>query len=344
MTGQGNSTARAVSKLILLGEHAVVYGHPSVAVPLDEPSSRAEARQGRAGEPVGVELSDFGLAWMRGEAPADDEARPFTVLVERLISEGLAPDNGWTLSVSSKVPIGCGLGSGASVAAAAFRAVCGLFGTARSDRELSDDVFEIEKIHHGAPSGVDNTVVAHSRPVLFRKGGPPSFLSGPGGTIFLAVADTGVRHKTAEVVADISRLRCAQPELFDGIFHRIGELALEGAESFQNGNTARLGELMTENHRLLGRLGVSTQELDRLARAARTAGSLGAKLCGAGRGGCVAALARDADSAQAVAGALLASGAKKAFTARIAAPSGRIVPSGKGERPPSGDLASRGQA
>jgi mevalonate kinase len=168
--------------------------------------------------------------------------------------------------------------------------------------------------------------------VLFRKGGPPSFLSGPGGTLFLAVADTGVRHKTAEVVADISRLRAAQPELFDGIFSGIGELALEGAESFQNGKTARLGELMTENHRLLQRLGVSTPELDRLTRAARSAGSLGAKLCGAGRGGCVAALARDADSAQALAGALLASGAKKAFTARI-------VPYGKGGQHPSGDLS-----
>ncbi|MBI5623757.1 MAG: mevalonate kinase [Elusimicrobia bacterium] len=314
------SQAKAPSKLILLGEHAVVYGHPSVAVPLDGPSSRASARLGRPGEPIGVELSDFKLAWMRGEAPSADEAKPFAALVERLVSSGLAPDNGWTLTVTSEVPIGCGLGSGASTAAAAFRAVYGLFGVPRGDSELSDDVFAVEKINHGTPSGVDNTVVSHGRPVLFRKGKELAFLAGPGTALHLAVADSGVRHKTSEVVSDVASRRREATERFDAVFSAIGALAEQGRAAFERGDARALGGLMSENHRLLASLGVSSPELETLVLKACVSGALGAKLCGAGRGGCVAALAADAAGALRLAEALKAAGAVTAFAARVGQP------------------------
>ncbi|MFA6317198.1 MAG: mevalonate kinase [Elusimicrobiota bacterium] len=325
--------AGAPSKLILLGEHAVVHGSPALAVPLEEPSSRASARLTRPGDPLAVELPDFKLAWTAGAEPAAEEARPFPALLRRAVSTGLAPDNGWSVSVAAEVPIGCGLGSGASIAASAFRAVYGLFGAARSDRDLSDDVFEVEKVLHGTPSGVDNTVVAHGRPVLFLKGASPAFLAGPGAPLFLAVADTGIRHRTSEVVAEVASRREASRERFDILFSRIGELALSGAGAFERGDAAGLGALMDQNHELLTMLGVSCPELDRLVRAARSSGALGAKLCGAGRGGCMAALAPDRDASLRLAAALREAGAKRVFTARIGAPSG------KGERPPFGGLA-----
>ncbi|MBI4676219.1 MAG: mevalonate kinase [Elusimicrobia bacterium] len=320
MTRAPAFTARAPSKLILLGEHAVVYGHPAVAVPLGEPFAQATARLVGPGGPVGVELQDFGLAWLRGSEPSAEEARPFSRIVEICVASGMAPDNGWTLTVRSAVPIGCGLGSGAAVAAASFKAVYGLFGARRCDRELCSSVYEVEKLLHGTPSGVDNTVIAYGRPVLFRKGEAPTFLSGPGAPLFLAVADTGLRHKTAEVVAEVARLRSQAAALLDEAFRGIGALAREGAAAFEKGDLSALGRLMNEDHRLLRGIGVSAPDLERLVAAARKAGALGAKLCGAGRGGCMAALADSPEASLRLAEALLAAGAKHAFASQVSSP------------------------
>ncbi|MBI5210224.1 MAG: mevalonate kinase [Elusimicrobia bacterium] len=317
MTRPQSFSAGAPSKLILFGEHAVVYGHAAVAVPLAEPCALATAGLTQAGVPVTVALEDFKLTWSRGEEPAASELRPFARLVESLVKTGRVPDNGWALAVRSAVPIGCGLGSGAAVAAASLRAVYGLFGVSRSDADLSADVYEVERLLHGSPSGVDNTVIAHGRPVLFKKGSPPKFLPAPARALRLAVADTGWRHKTAEVVSDVAQRRREAPGLCDGIFEEIGSLAAEGARAFESGDHRRLGVLMDENQGLLVRLGVSSGSLDHLVGAARAAGALGAKLCGAGKGGCMAALAESGEHALRVARALEEEGAKRVFVARV---------------------------
>ncbi|MFH1726556.1 MAG: mevalonate kinase [Elusimicrobiota bacterium] len=312
------ATGRAPSKLILLGEHAVVYGHPAVAVPLQKPGAEASVVATEGDAPVAVELKDFDIRWSRGEDIPADEVRPFAELVGSVSRRYESiPENGWSLSVSSEIPIGCGLGSGAAVSVAAFRAVFRCFGVPHTPRELSDSAYEIEKIHHGTPSGIDNTVIATGRPVLFRKGAAPDFLNAPEAPVFLVVGYTGVRHKTVEIVSDVAKARAADRAAYDAMFREIGDIARRGAEAFENGAFEELGGLMGANQRLLERIGVSSPELDGLVRAAQKAGALGAKLSGAGRGGCMAALAADRASAERLKGALESAGAAAAVVATV---------------------------
>ncbi|MFH2203469.1 MAG: mevalonate kinase [Elusimicrobiota bacterium] len=289
------ATEKAPSKLILLGEHAVVYGQPAIAVPLREPSAEAVVTETSESEPVAVELKDFGLRWTRGEKAEAEEILPFAHIVRSCIEDGgRMPGRGWKLSIRSDIPIGCGLGSGAAVSTAALRAIHRFFGFAIAPRELSALVYETERMLHGTPSGIDNTVIATERPVLFRKGEDGEFIEPPAAPIFFVIGYTGKRHKTFAVVTEVAEARAADPETYDGIFADIGEITRKGAAAFRAGAFAELGRLMDENHRLLERLGVSSPELERMVQAAQAAGALGAKLSGAGRGGCMVALAPDA--------------------------------------------------
>lgn len=306
-------TGRAPSKLILLGEHSVVYGQPAIAVPLRDPGAEAAVSRTDPSSPIELDLRDFGIRWTVGLKPVAEEIPPFAELI-RLATTSLAgvPDRGWTLSIRSEVPIGCGLGSGAAVSAAAFKALAAEFKVPLPPQRLSDLVHRIEKIHHGRPSGIDNTVVATARPVLFRKGRAPEFLSPPPRPLTLVIGYTGMRHKTSEVVADVAAAHAAEPERYDALFAEIGDISERGAKAFSGGAFEELGRLMDRNQTLLEEMGVSSPELERLVAAARDAGALGAKLSGAGRGGCIAALARDPDSAQRLRESLLTSGAQLA--------------------------------
>jgi len=299
--------ARAPSKLILLGEHSVVYGHPAVAVPLRSPMAEAEAV--RAEGPVRVDLEDLCLSWTVGKKPEGRELEA----AARIVELAGVPRTGWRLSVRSKIPLGCGMGSGAAVATAAFRAIFGCFGIACAPDRLSGLVYEVERLHHGSPSGIDNTVVAMERPVLFTKGKPPVFLSLPEEPCRLVVGYTGIRHRTAEVVADVARSRSSDPASFDAMFSEMGAVARQGAQALRKGDLRELGGLMDRNQGLLARIGVSSPELDRLIAAARSAGALGAKLSGAGRGGCMVALADGPELAGRLRAALEAAGAAMAM-------------------------------
>jgi len=308
-----SATGAAPSKLILLGEHAVVYGHPALAVPLSSPSAHAGIAL-QAGK-AQVELVDFDIVWTPfTDGMTAEVIRPFARLLRHFGSElPELPDRGWRLEVRSTIPIGCGLGSGASTAAAALSALCRANGIGLSPEESSRLVFEIEKIHHGTPSGVDNTVICLNTPVLFHKGSPPLQVARPKVPLHIVVADTGIRHKTIEVVSGVAARRAREPQVYDPLIAAIGETAAQGADAFSRGSAPELGKLMDKNQGLLEMIGVSSPELEKLIAAARGAGALGAKLSGAGMGGCMAALAPDPESAARIREALAKAGAALAF-------------------------------
>ena len=310
-------SAEAASKLILLGEHAVVYGETALAVPLKRPKATAAVSQAAGGRPVAVELQDYQLRW-DGTPPAPPEVEPFVRVIRAAIKRFPAVlAQGWKLSVASQIPRGCGLGSGTAVTAAAFRAIFAYFKVPHTPQVLSELVYEIEKLHHGTPSGIDNTVIAMGRPILFRRGEPARFLTAPPSRCFLVVGHTGRRHRTSEIVAEVARARGADPVRYDALFRDIGRLAGPGAEAFQAGRWAELGRLMDRNLELLESLGVSSPELGALVAAARSAGVLGAKLSGAGRGGCMAALTDDPSTAKRAQRALKAAGAAATFLTEV---------------------------
>ncbi|TNE89190.1 MAG: mevalonate kinase [Deltaproteobacteria bacterium] len=255
----------AGGKLILTGEHAVVYGFPAIAVGLD------------LGTTVRLEPVD-GETHVASE-PADD--RLLAAVRAALPAEGLC------VRVSSDLPIGCGMGSSAALSVALVRAHAALEGRALTpDREFTRSL-ELEKVFHGTPSGLDNTVAAYGGAIRFERGDPPKIrhLTPPSCT--LVVLESGEAGDTAALVAGVrSRHPGNQPTL-----DAIGALTAEIEAKLDD--PASLGPLLTRNHRLLAELGVSNARLDELVELALAHGALGAKLSGAGGGGVVLALVED---------------------------------------------------
>jgi hypothetical protein len=135
-------------------------------------------------------------------------------------------------------------------------------------------VYEVERIYHGTPSGIDNTVIAHEQPVYFIWGQPPEPLP-VGGVLHLLVADSGVPSQTREVVGDVRRRWEAEPARYEALFDRVAEEVEAARRAIAQGDVRALGERMDANHELLREMGVSAPVLDRLVEAARRAGALG---------------------------------------------------------------------
>jgi mevalonate kinase len=180
---------------------------------------------------------------------------------------------------------------------------------------LSELVFEVEKIHHGRPSGIDNTVVTYGQPVYFVKGQTIEILR-VARPFLLIVGDTGVGSSTRVAVNDVCEGRSCDPERYERLFDGIGAVAEQARQAIESGNVGRLGGWMDENQALLQKLGVSSPELDRLVAAAKQAGAEGAKLSGAGRGGNMIALV-SADTAGNVEAALRTAGACRVIVTEV---------------------------
>lgn len=269
----------APGKAILFGEHAVVYGQPAIAVPL--PQLRARALIRPLDSPLKIIAE--GAPGRRG---IQDPLQKMAEITRKQL--GLPKLNG-EIRIQSQIPIASGLGSGAAVSAAIGRAAAALAGTAIRDETLNSLVYEIEKLHHGKPSGIDNSVIVFERPLYFRTGYQPEFLR-INAPLRLLVADSGVTALTWDAVAHVQRLLQRQPDFAREALQRIGNLVESARRCLETGEQARLGQLMCENHALLRALGLSSPALDALVAAALAGGALGAKLSGAGMGGNIIAL------------------------------------------------------
>ncbi|MBN1287740.1 MAG: mevalonate kinase [Anaerolineae bacterium] len=278
----------APGKVILFGEHAVVYGQPAIAVPVH--SRRAVARARPAPPGAGLRIVAANLA--QTICLSDDHP---LALILRLTLDALDADPpDLTLVLSSTIPIAGGLGSGAAVSAALARALSAALGAPLPDERLNTLVYEVEKVHHGTPSGIDNTVVVYGQPVYFVRGQAPQRFT-IGAPFTLAIADTGIAGPTRVAVGDVRRLHGRAPERWDRVFAEIGAVVEAARAHIAAGETGALGPLMNRNHALLQTLTVSCPALDALVDAARAAGAPGAKLSGGGRGGNMIALAEGTD-------------------------------------------------
>ncbi|MBK8986951.1 MAG: mevalonate kinase [Chloroflexi bacterium] len=313
--------ATAPGKIILFGEHAVVYGRPAIAAPLSQLRATAVVEDSPT---PGIRLlaADLGTNILLDEAAPDD---PVAAVVRQLQTAAHLPRlPDLTITITSQIPIASGLGSGAAITAAVIRALAQHLCLAHlsSDDWVSNLTYEIEKIHHGTPSGIDNTVVAYERPVYFVRQQPqnriePFAVAQP---LRLLVADTGQSSSTKAVVGDVRRQWQADPAHFEAIFDGCGRIARQARQAIETGDLTQVGQLMDENHRLLQEMTVSSAALDGLVLAARAAGALGAKLSGAGRGGNMIALVTTAGET-AVTQSLYQAGARAVFSTVLASTS-----------------------
>jgi mevalonate kinase len=291
------TSASACGKIILLGEHAVVYGRPAVAVPL--PQIRATAQVAPlAGEPDGrvrIQAPDLAFeCWLHEADPDHPLARIVTLTLQAIPAKKFPA---LKLHLSSKIPIAAGLGSGAAISVAIVRALSQHLGHPLPAQAQSDLAFEVEKIHHGTPSGIDNTVVAFEQPVYYQtaSGAQPFSIGKP---LTLVIGNTGRASPTSVAVGRVREAWQADPRRYEALFDDIGQLANKARQAIEEGEIQALGPLMNQNQRLLERLGVSAPALDTLIQAAQDAGAKGAKLSGAGLGGSMIALVEPADADQ----------------------------------------------
>jgi len=282
--------AYAPGKVILVGEHAVVYGRPAVAIPVFQVRARATVEAGDAGQGIVIVAADLGRTFVAGRGEADPQARPLEAAVLGVLRHlSLTLQHDLTITVNSTIPIARGLGSGAAVATAMVRAVGLHFSAELSAEEVSQLVYEVERLHHGTPSGIDNTVIAYERPVYFVRGEALEAFT-VGRPLQLVIADTGVASSTRAVVEWVRTAWERSRDRYEALFDDVGSISRAVRRAMEMGDEESLGRRMDENHRLLQAMGVSSPQLDSLTEAARRGGALGAKLSGAGRGGNTIAL------------------------------------------------------
>jgi mevalonate kinase len=308
-------SASACGKIILLGEHAVVYGRPALAVPLPQVRATAEVEileQAEEGT-VRLEAPDVDLStWLHALQPDHPLAKIVLLVRQELeIEDHPAVE----LRVRSSIPVASGLGSGTAVSVAIVRALSKHWGKPLNTEQQSALAYEVEKLHHGTPSGIDNTVVAYEQPVHFIRGEAPEPLS-IGTSITLVVGDTGQPSNTSVAVGNVRKAWEADSVRYESLFDRIGEIVDRGRAGIEKGDLPTLGSLMNRNQVLLQEMGVSSSELEILIEAARSSGALGAKLSGAGMGGNMIALV-DAAEAGSIEKALQAAGATWTLTAEV---------------------------
>jgi len=289
-----NVTASAPAKVILTGEHFVVYGEPAVVMAIDcYVHVTVSERLDRAVHIV----SDLGISGLyagnkyspekRGPQ-AENVLRPVNIAAKTVL-DLLEKKTGLEIKVDSQIPVAAGLGSSGALAVATVAAVGKLFGTDFSRDELIKLSFDSEKFVHFEPSGIDQTISSSGGVMVYRKGKRPNPIEVKS-EIPIVIGNTGVPRKTGDLVNAVRKRLNDFPDVLEPIVHAAGDLSTRAVKALLDGNLKRLGELMSINHGLLSAIGVSNEPLDRLVYAARKAGALGAKLTGAGGGGCMIAL------------------------------------------------------
>ena len=300
----------APAKIILFGEHAVVYGVPAIAIPVS--SLRAYATIEASDEPLTIITSDLKLDDLDLAIDLNNSENPLTKMVSLVLDHFNKARKPYVkITLQSDIPIASGLGSGAAISTALGRAITKALQQDISDQTLNSLVYEVEKIHHGTPSGIDNTVIVFETPIYFIKDKISQHLDVKS-PIHIIIADTGQTAFTHEAVGDVRKLHNTNPKSTKLILDKINTIVEQALICINTDNIPRLGHLMIENHQQLQELTVSSKKLDELVNVALDAGALGAKMSGGGRGGNMIALV-EKTNIQPVKDALLQAGATRVF-------------------------------
>lgn len=301
-------TAFAPGKVILLGEHAVVYGHPALAAPLTWGVTARAAPAKRVGLGLPPTLTGKGRKLLQAAF-----AR----------AAGASGNPPVRVTLESDLPVSVGLGSSAAVAVATARALLHAAGRPTRVRDVLDVALEMEREFHATPSGLDHTCSAYGELIRFQR--KPTAARGTVRVVSsarplkLLIAVVGDRSPTRETVSALRQRIDRWPSRYRRVMEDIGKLADEGAEAIARGDLETLGDAMNVNHGLLGALGLSSPRIDALVHLLRSMGALGAKLTGAGGdGGAVIALFRDPE--RAMAQPALARAKIRCFESQIAGP------------------------
>lgn len=311
--------ASAPAKVILFGEHFVVYGEPAIVLAIDKRAyTRATLRKGNR---IYVNSHDIQASGFfkgkrfqteKGGKEAERKLQPIRTVIQRILAKS-NEKVGVDVEIKSSIPVAVGLGSSAAVAASVAAAVSQLLDKTFSQKDIFQLAYEAERFVHGTPSGIDPAISTYGGALLFRRdrGFEPLQVEAD---IPLVIGNTGMQRSTGKLVELVRKRRDRYPAIIEPVIKAGGEVTQKAVETLRRGDFATLGELMNINQALLSAVGVSSEALERLIHAARNAGSFGAKLTGGGGGGCMIALA-SRDKLRQIADAIEKAGGA-AFTAR----------------------------
>lgn len=298
----------AHSKIILMGEHAVVYNYPAIALPF--PKARIEAL-------VTFSLtSHHTLASAYYHGPLDQAPLQITNIrrgVELTLESLKLSFRPLHISIQSTIPVGRGMGSSAAVVVAIVRAICDFYQRSLTDYQLQFIVNQAEVIAHESTSGIDTLVASTDEPIIYRKSQQPypfAFHL----DAYLIVADSGQEGQTKAAVGHVRQLKEKRPDFVKNVMNSIGHFVEQAYDAICSNDRVELGRLMTYNHYYLNQLEISNPLLDQIVNAAWLAGALGAKLTGGGLGGCVIALAENVEAARLVEESMIEAGAVQTWS------------------------------
>jgi mevalonate kinase len=265
-------------KIILLGEHAAVYGQPVLAGAIS-----------RGVTVRAVPSTALKLEPLPGLNAAQREALERAVKAAVRLSK--APPV--AISVESNLPVSMGLGSSAALSVAVSKLLLTACGKSFGTKQVLALAAAMEGEFHGTPSGVDHTTSARAELILYRREGPTKAVKAKK-RLHVVVALAGERTATKTTVAALRERREKWPRRYTRLFTEIGRLADEGAKAVARGDLEELGDLMNMNHGLLWAMQLSSERIDTMVRRMRSLGAFGAKLTGAGGdGGAVIGLFSD---------------------------------------------------
>lgn len=298
------ATGTSHAKVILTGEHAVVYEQPAIALPLPDMSLTATLTERQHGQII--------LA-PGYHGPLDEMAEMYEgvrQLIVRLLRHFAAPNLAFKLKITSSIPEERGMGSSAATAVAITRAFFNYFDMPLTNPELQKWASIEEAITHGSSSGIDAATVAHDIPIWFIKGQEPTPIP-MDLSATLIIADTGIHGQTGLAVSVVrQRLMFNEDDAAERI-EKLGNISNIARQTLANDDIQTLGAAMNDAQVHLSALGVSHPELDKLVNASLQAGALGAKLTGGGVGGAMLALTDTPETTQNVVAALEQAGARE---------------------------------
>jgi len=272
-------------KVILFGEHFVVHGCPAIA----------------AGIPNAVIVEIEKAA--ENEVVSDKKIiKELTHASIEAILRSMGVKNKFKVFHSGDLPPYGGLGSSAGFCVALVRAIADQEDINLSDEEVNRHAYEGEKVFHGNPSGIDNTMATYGGTIFFKKGSTPKEnvfdRIKPGIPLDLVIAFSGKTSQTAKMVASVKEMKDSDPEQFQQIYDEEMEIVNVARHALERGKLYTIGALMNSNQKLLDEVGVTDEMNEKINKIALNAGALGAKLTGGGGGGCCIALAKDKIHAQ----------------------------------------------
>lgn len=294
----GNASAPA--KVILFGEHFVVYGNPAILAAINKRIS-VNACTITHDEDKIVIRSDIGVAgeyWHNGKFNAlEGGSKTKTVLdpLYRAIRQILLKRNnknmGIEIVISSRVPPGMGLGSSAASCVATVAAVDSLFQKDPSRQKVCELAIESERLIHKRTSGADCYVSTFGGLMQYYSKSKSFKIIDTKGSLSLVVASTGIKHSTSDLVAGVKRFKDTHKILFESLAKQASDICLQACTAIQSGKCDKIGELMNENQIILQQIGISHHKVDDIIDICNKAGAIGAKITGAGGGGAIIALA-----------------------------------------------------